>query len=48
MGVLADPIEFLQQEVASTRQQLLNNGLYYRLHTLPDLRHFMEHHVFAV
>jgi len=48
MNVLADPIEFLQQEVASTRQQLLNNGLYYRLHTLPDLRHFMEHHVFAV
>ncbi|MBH8557528.1 DUF3050 domain-containing protein [Hymenobacter negativus] len=43
-----DPIEFLQQEVAGTRQLLLNNGLYYRLQTMADLRQFMEHHVFAV
>ncbi|WP_046245819.1 DUF3050 domain-containing protein [Hymenobacter terrenus] len=43
-----DPIEYLQREVAPTRRLLLNNGLYYRLQTLPDLRRFMEHHVFAV
>jgi hypothetical protein len=48
MEALLDPIEFLQQEVAITRQQLLNNGLYYRLQTMADLRQFMEHHVFAV
>jgi hypothetical protein len=48
MENFSDPIEFLQQEVASTRQQLLKNDLYYRLQSLPDLRHFMEHHVFAV
>jgi len=43
-----DPIHFLQQEIAQTRRVLLNNGLYYRLQTLPDLQRFMEHHVFAV
>ena len=48
MEIALDPIEFLQQEVATTRQLLLNNGLYYRLQTMADLRQFMEHHVFAV
>ncbi|WP_210516534.1 DUF3050 domain-containing protein [Hymenobacter terricola] len=48
METASDPIEYLQQEVAHTRQLLLNNGLYFQLHTLPDLRRFMEHHVFAV
>ena len=48
MEAVLDPIEFLQQEVATTRQLLLNNGLYYRLQTMADLRQFMEHHVFAV
>ncbi|GAB3870236.1 DUF3050 domain-containing protein [Hymenobacter segetis] len=48
MEAVLDPIEFLQQEVASTRQLLLNNGLYYRLQTMADLRQFMEHHIFAV
>lgn len=48
MHEISDPIEFLQQEVAATRQQLLSNGLYGRLQTLADLRHFMEHHIFAV
>ena len=43
-----DPIEFLQEEVKSTRQQLLSNGLFNRLQTLADLRRFMEHHVYAV
>jgi len=48
MPVLSDPIEFLQLELAPARRRLLNNGLYYRLRTLPDLRRFLEHHVFAV
>ncbi|WP_216690059.1 DUF3050 domain-containing protein [Hymenobacter siberiensis] len=48
MEDVLDPIEYLQQEVANTRQLLLNNGLYYRLQTMADLRQFMEHHVFAV
>lgn len=43
-----DSIQYLQQAVEPTRQQLLNNGLYRRLETLADLRRFMEHHVFAV
>ena len=44
----SDPIEYLQREIEPTRQLLLNNGLYARLQTLPELRRFMEHHVFAV
>ncbi|WP_035564264.1 DUF3050 domain-containing protein [Hymenobacter sp. IS2118] len=48
MEVTLDPIDYLQQEVAETRQLLLNNDLYHRLHTISDLRTFMEHHVFAV
>ena len=48
MSIVSDPIEYLQQEVMYTRQLLLNNGLYYRIQSLADLRQFMEHHVFAV
>lgn len=48
MNSTVDPVEFLQQEIAQTRRVLLNNGLYYRLQTIEDLRRFMEHHVFAV
>ena len=48
MNVTIDPIENLQLELVSARQQLLDNGLYNRLQTLVDLRRFMEHHVFAV
>lgn len=48
MEAVLDPIEFLQQEVATTRKLLLNNGLYFRLQSMADLRQFMEHHVFAV
>ncbi|GAB3737385.1 DUF3050 domain-containing protein [Hymenobacter agri] len=44
----SDPIEYLQQAIETTRQQLLNNGVCQRLETLADLRRFMEHHVFAV
>ena len=52
---VSDPIDYLRQQVAPTRQQvaptrqlLLESGLYARLQTLPELRRFMEHHVFAV
>jgi pyrroloquinoline quinone (PQQ) biosynthesis protein C len=48
MKTPSDPIQYLQQAVETTRQQLLNNGLYYRLQSIADLRCFMEHHVFAV
>ena len=48
MSDISDPIQYLQQEVEPVRQLLLSNGLYSRLHTLADLRRFMEHHVFAV
>ncbi|WP_305032270.1 DUF3050 domain-containing protein [Hymenobacter convexus] len=48
MEATSDPIEFLQQEVASTRRLLLNNNLYHSIQTLADLRLFMEHHVYAV
>ena len=48
MNASSDPIEYLQQRIEPTRQLLLNNGLYYRLESLADLRQFMEHHVFAV
>ena len=43
-----DPIDYLQAEIGATRQLLLENGLYGRLQSLPELRRFMEHHVFAV
>ena len=45
---VSDPIDYLRQQVAPTRQLLLESGLYARLQTLPELRRFMEHHVFAV
>lgn len=48
MHSASNPIAWLEQEVAATRHLLLENDLYYRLHTLADLRRFMEHHVYAV
>ena len=48
MEIVFDPLNHLRQEVAPTRHQLLNNGLYYGLQTLPDLQQFMEYHVYAV
>ena len=48
MSAQSDPIEYLQQELKPARALLLRNGVYERLQTLPDLRRFMEHHVFAV
>lgn len=48
MSAVSDPIEYLQKELASARHLLLNHSVYTRVQTLPDLRCFMEHHVFAV
>lgn len=48
MDEAPNPIGFLQQQIAPTRRLLLNNGLYHSIRTLPDLRRFMEHHVYAV
>lgn len=48
MNAMSDPIEYLQKELASSRHLLLNHSVYSRVQTLPDLRCFMEHHVFAV
>ena len=45
---VSDPIDFLQNEIGATRQLLLDNGVYARLQTLPELCRFMGHHVFAV
>ncbi|GGG52830.1 DUF3050 domain-containing protein [Hymenobacter glacieicola] len=43
-----DPIADLQQTLAPAREQLVAHGVYQSLHSLPDLRVFMQHHVFAV
>ena len=41
-------IEALQARLAPIRQQLVRHGVYRALHSLDDLRGFMQHHVFAV
>ncbi|GAB2957827.1 DUF3050 domain-containing protein [Hymenobacter coalescens] len=43
-----DPISTLQASLAPARQRLLDHAVYQSLHSLDDLRVFMEHHVFAV
>ncbi|RAK65697.1 DUF3050 domain-containing protein [Hymenobacter edaphi] len=43
-----DPIAALQARLAPARQQLVDHSVYQSLHTLDDLRVFMQHHVFAV
>ena len=48
MPAMSDPIDYLQKELAPARNLLLNHDVYVRLHTLPDVRCFMEHQVFAV
>ena len=44
----SEPLAYLEQRLAPVRQRLLDHDLYQRLQTLPDLRHFLEAHVFAV
>ncbi|RSK35959.1 DUF3050 domain-containing protein [Hymenobacter metallilatus] len=46
--VQSDPIVELQEALATARQQLVAHGVYHSLHSLEDLRVFMQHHVFAV
>ncbi|QIX62409.1 DUF3050 domain-containing protein [Hymenobacter sp. BT18] len=43
-----DPIANLQAALAPARQHLIDHGVYQSLHSLDDLRVFMQHHVFAV
>lgn len=38
----------LQQHLTSAREQLVAHNVYQSLHSLEDVRLFMEHHVFAV
>ena len=38
----------LQARLQPVREQLVAHSVYQRIHSLPDLRTFMEHHVFAV
>lgn len=46
--VSPDSIAELQQALVPARQQLIDHSVYRSLHTLQDLRVFMQHHVFAV
>ena len=40
--------QFIQQEIADLRQELVNHPVYKRINSTSDLRIFMQHHVFAV
>jgi len=46
--VHSDSIAELQQALAPAREQLVAHSVYQSLHSLDDLRVFMQHHVFAV
>jgi len=48
MSTPPNSIEHLQQQLAPTREQLVAHTVYQSLHSLADLRQFMQHHVFAV
>lgn len=48
MPIPENPIADLQLQLAPARQQLVAHSVYQSLHSLHDLRVFMEHHVFAV
>ena len=48
MPTSPNSIEALQAQLAPARQQLVAHGVYRGLHSLADLRVFMQHHVFAV
>ena len=41
-------VQALRQRLVPLKDALLNHPLYRRIDTLPALRLFMEHHVFAV
>ncbi|GAB3228423.1 DUF3050 domain-containing protein [Hymenobacter seoulensis] len=46
--VYSDSIADLQESLVPARQQLVAHSVYHALHSLDDLRVFMQHHVFAV
>ncbi|MCC3158884.1 DUF3050 domain-containing protein [Hymenobacter sp. 15J16-1T3B] len=46
--MISDRILTLQHTLAPARQQLVAHSVYQSLHSLDDLRVFMQHHVFAV
>ncbi|WP_139924408.1 DUF3050 domain-containing protein [Hymenobacter sp. DG01] len=46
--VYSDSIAELQAALSPAREQLVAHGVYHSLHSLSDLRVFMQHHVFAV
>ncbi|WP_324672001.1 DUF3050 domain-containing protein [Hymenobacter sp. GOD-10R] len=48
MSTTPNSIEHLQQQLAPAREQLMAHTVYQSIHSLADLRQFMQHHVFAV
>ena len=40
--------QFIQEEIADLRQELVNHPVYKRINSTSDLRIFMQHHIFAV
>ncbi|MDX5345870.1 MAG: DUF3050 domain-containing protein [Hymenobacteraceae bacterium] len=45
---MADPIEDIKISLAPLRKQLVEHEVFRSMHTIEDVRVFMEHHVFAV
>ncbi|MBY0245308.1 MAG: DUF3050 domain-containing protein [Sphingobacteriaceae bacterium] len=45
---MKERLEKIQEAIAPLQQQIVNHKVYGAIHTLADLRVFMEHHVFAV
>lgn len=43
-----DPLHALKERLSPLREALLNHALYRHINSVSALRHFMEHHVFAV
>jgi len=41
-------IERIEKELSPLRVQLQNHSIYEAIHSIQDIRVFMEHHVFAV
>ncbi len=43
-----DPLHVLRERLVPLRESLLNHPIYRHINSLPALRLFMEHHIFAV
>jgi hypothetical protein len=48
LSIMNSHLQTLQTEIAPLRNQLVNHPVYAHIRSLPQLRLFMEHHVFAV